>query len=46
MIPQDFLILLNSIQEKIKPTEDDTKTWIAFGKWLGFKEVITKRHIY
>ena len=46
MIPQDFLILLNSIQEKIKPTEDDTKTWIAFGKWLGFEEVITKRHVY
>ena len=46
MIPQDFLTLLNSIQEKIKPTEDDTKTWIAFGKWLGFEEVITKRHVY
>jgi len=46
-IPSQFRELVKDIinsTESVETTEN-TKMWIAFGRWLGFKNPITKRKV-
>src|SRR4051794_26890029 len=45
-IPADFLMLLDhNIINGETSAKENVKKWVAFGRWLGFKEPITKMSV-